>query len=190
MDMAVLAPHLFDQMRYLAGAPSWVCGYVTQNGRPIERADAVAGAEGVGLVGYYESYPGDRAGERWYGIEAHCTRGILSLRNLPRAEVYRYPFGLWMPPAEDGRWERILLPEWENAPTGTTRADADFTRASNRRHARSLIQALDQNAEPQGTTTAAEAVAVHEMLAGIYASHIVGARVALPLVDRSDPLAS
>src|SRR6185437_136686 len=24
MDLAVLAPHLFDQMRYLAGAPTWV----------------------------------------------------------------------------------------------------------------------------------------------------------------------
>lgn len=206
MDLAVLAPHLFDQMRYFAGAASWVFGDVTQDGRPITRADAYPGAEGVGLiagdrvaamygfpngvVGYYETYPGDRAGERWYGIELHCTRGIIALRNLPRGEVYRYPYGLWMPPVEDGRWERIHLSEWDDDATGAPRIGSASTRESNRRHALSLVRAVENDAEPRDTTTMEEAVAVQEMLCGIYASHLSGKRVALPLVDRRDPLSN
>ncbi|HVA92122.1 MAG TPA: Gfo/Idh/MocA family oxidoreductase, partial [Chloroflexota bacterium] len=95
LDLAVLGPHLFDQMRYLVGAPLWVSAYVTQAGRPIERADATDGPEGVGsiagdrisatfafgdgVLGYYETYRGDRAGEHWYGFEVHCTRGIVAV---------------------------------------------------------------------------------------------------------------
>jgi predicted dehydrogenase len=206
MDLAVLAGHLFDQMRYLAGAPAWVFGTVTAAGRPVTRADARPGAEGVGLiagdriaamfgfpdgvVGYYESYPGDRAGERWYGVEVHCTRGILALRNLPRGEVYRYPHGLWLPLAAEGAWERVLLPDWESGADGAPRAGRDWMSASNRRHLLSLIAALESGGEPRNTTTAAEAVAVQEMLTGIYAAHLAGARLPLPLAARGDPLAT
>lgn len=206
MDLAVLGAHLFDQMRCLAGAPTWVFGTVTERGRPIMREDARPGAEGVGLiagdriaamfgfpdgvVGYYETYPGDRAGSRWYGVEVYGTRGILALRNLPRGEVYRYPYGLWLPPAADGVWERILLPEWEERTDGTPRRDRDWTHESNRRHLLSLIRAVESEAEPRDTTTVAEAVAVQEMVTGIYASHLAGARLSLPLTDRGDPLAT
>ena len=203
MDLAVLAPHLFDQMRYFAGAPSWVFGHLTQDGRPITRADAYQGAEGVGLiagdrvaamfgfpngvVGYYETYPGDRAGASWYGIELHCTNGIIALRNLPRGEVYRYPYGLWLPSAEDGLWERIHLAEWDEDATGEPREGNATTHESNRRHALSLIRAVEDGTEPRDTTTLEEAVAVQEMLSGIYASHLQGSRVSLPLVDRGYP---
>lgn len=206
MDLAVLAPHLFDQMRYLAGAPTWVVGQVTRAGRSVTRSDAFPGAEGVGMiagdrisamyefpngvVGYYETYPGDRAGERWYGIEIHCTRGILALRNLPRGEVYRYPHGLWMPPVADGTWERVSLPEWENDQDGRPRQGGEWTRESNRRHGLSLIRALDDGSEPRDTTSVEEAVAVQEMVVGIYASHLAGRRLSLPLADRGDPLSA
>ena len=205
MDLAVLAPHLFDQMDYFAGSPTWVFGQVTENGRPVTRADAVAGDEGVGLVagdrisamygfpngvvGYYETYPGDRAGEHWYGIELHCTHGIIALRNLPRGEVYRYPFGLWMPPVEAGKWERVLLPEWEDQATGRPRQGSDWGHESNRRHALSLIRSIEENATPRDTTTVDDVIRVHEMLSGIYWSHLTGSRIPLPLEDRGEPLA-
>ncbi|HEX5414715.1 MAG TPA: Gfo/Idh/MocA family oxidoreductase, partial [Chloroflexota bacterium] len=204
LDLAVLAPHLFDQMRYLAGETEWVFGRVTLEGRPITPDNAVPGAEGVGLiagdriaamfgfpngvVGYYETYPGDRSGDRWYGIELHGTRGIIALRNLPRAEVYRYPFGLWLPSVDDGAWERVVLPEWENDANGSPRVGDAWTRESNRRHALNLLRAVADDADPANTTTAEEAVRVHEMISGIYASHLAGTRVSLPLVDRRDPL--
>lgn len=204
LDMAVLAPHLFDQMRYLVGAPLWVSAYVTQDGRPIEQADATQGPEGVGriagdrisatfafadgVLGYYESYRGDRAGEHWYGFEVHCTQGIVAVRNLPRGEVYRYPYGFWMPPAEAGVWERVTLKQWDDDPTGQARQGDAFTRESNRRHALALLRALDEQREPEDTTTVGEAVAVQEMANGTYASHLSGRRVILPPADRGDPL--
>jgi predicted dehydrogenase len=203
-DMAVLAPHLFDHMRYLVGAPLWVSAYVTQAGRPVERADATDGPEGVGriagdriaatfafadgVVGYYETYRGDRAGEHWYGFEVHCTRGIVAVRNLPRGEVYRYPYGLWMPPTDAGVWERVALKEWDDDQTGRPRQGDDFTAESNRRHALALVRAVEERREPEDTTALSEAVAVQEMVAGVYAAHLSGRRVSLPLVDRGDPL--
>jgi predicted dehydrogenase len=204
LDMAVLAPHLFDHMRYLVGAPLWVSAYVTQAGRPVERADAAQGSEGVGriagdriaatfafaegVVGYYETYRGDRAGDQWYGFEVHCTRGIVAVRNLPRGEVYRYPHGLWMPAPDAGVWERVTLTQWDNDRTGTPRQGDDFTRESNRRHALALVRAIEERREPEGTTTLSEAVAAQEMVTAIYAAHLGGRRVSLPLADRGDPL--
>lgn len=206
MDLAVLGVHLFDQMRYLAGAPTWVFAHVTQEGRPVTKADATVGAEGVGRIagdriaaqfgfpngvaGYYESYPGDRSGERWYGIELHCTRGIIALRNLPRGEVYRYAYGFWMPAVDDGVWERVRLPAWDNHPDGHPRQGRDWTHECHHRHVLSLIHAIEEGTEPQDATGVEEAVACHEMIAGIYASHLAGARLPLPLVDRRDPLDS
>jgi predicted dehydrogenase len=204
LDLAVLAPHLFDQMRYLLGAPLWVSAYVTEAGRPIDRSDATRGAEGVGLIagdrisatfafadgvlGHYETYPGDRAGEHWYGFEVHCTHGIVAVRNLPRGEVYRYPYGLWMPPTDAGLWERVSLKQWDDDEGGRPRQGEDFMRESNGRHALALVRALEERREPEGTTTLGEAVAVQEMVNGIYASHLRGGRVPLPLADRGDPL--
>jgi len=205
MDLAVLGQHLFDEMRVLAGPATWVHAQVMLNDRPVTRADAVSGDEGVGLiagnrisatfgfangvVGYYETYPGEPAGAEWYGVEVHCARGILAIRNLPKGEVYRYPHGFWMPDPSTGMWEHVVLPEWVNRPDGTPRTDGDFTRESNRRIALSLLRAIDEKAEPRDASTLDDAIATQEMIAGIYASHLAGSRVALPFTDRQDPLA-
>lgn len=206
MDLAVLGQHLFDEMRVLAGPASWVHAQVMLEDRPVVRSDATLGDEGVGLiagnrisatfgfvdgvVGYYETYPGEPAGSEWFGVEAHCANGILAIRNLPKGEVYHYPHGFWLPDPKAGAWERVVLPEWANRPDGTPRTDSDFTRESNRRIALSLLRAIDENAEPRDATTLDDAVATQEMIAGIYVSHLANSRVTLPLVDRKDPLAS
>lgn len=202
LDLAVLSPHLFDQMRYLAGPAEWVSGYVTQDGRLATPSDAVVHADvgpvagnriaamfgfPDGVTGYFESYPGDRGDEHWFGIELHCTRAIIALRNLPRGEVYRYPHGFWLPAPEAGSWEHIHLPEWDNAPDRRPRDDRDFIRASNRLHALNLVRAIKNNVLAPDSTDIVEAVAIQEMITGIYVSRFRGMHVALPLVDRANP---
>lgn len=208
MDLAVLGPHVFDHMCYLAGPPLWVFGSVTQEGRAATRRDAYAGEEGVGLIagdrisamfgfengvtGYYESFPGDRAGSRWFGIELHCARSILALRSLPRGEAYRYPYGLWMPGTADGTWEPFTIPEWANDSHGIPRESRVeggwFHRECNRRHVLSLLRWIEDGVPPRDTTTIDDVIVVQEMISGIYASHLAGARLPLPLADRADPL--
>ena len=62
-------------------------------------------------------------------------------------------------------------------PDGTPRGERDWTHESNRRHLLSPIRAIEDGTEPRDTTSVAEAVAVQEMLTGIYASHLTGVRL-------------
>jgi len=47
-DMWVLGSHLFNLIRTFGGDPAWCFGHVEQNGKPITKADVVAGPEEIG----------------------------------------------------------------------------------------------------------------------------------------------
>src|SRR5260370_15809774 len=47
-DLMVLGTHLMDLMRLLAGDARWCFAQVTQNGKPVGKADVREGAEGIG----------------------------------------------------------------------------------------------------------------------------------------------
>ena len=204
-DTAVLGTHIFDHMLYFGGDVVWASGHVTQGGRELRPEDIQDGAEGLGpmggdsvagyyafasgVTGHFESYRVDRPGERWFGIELYCERGILSLRDLPRGEVYRYPYGAWLPDAADGRWERVLLPEWERAPDGSERTPAQKMTESNRRNALALVLAVERGTAPVHASTGHDARAALEMVLAPAESQRTGARVTVPLVQRENPYA-
>jgi predicted dehydrogenase len=205
-DTMVLGTHVFDQMRYFAGDALWCTGHVTQDGRDVTAADVRDGPEGMGpiagnglaayyafgggVTAHYESYPGDRAGSHWYGLELHCARGIIALRNLPEGEVYRYPYGLWLPDASAGAWERVSLPEWEIGPAGAPRSPAEKMAESNRRNAQSLLDAVAGGGEPIGASSGRDALAALEMVLAPAESQRLGRRVDLPLTARGNPYAT
>ena len=142
-----------------------------------------------GVTGHFESYAVDRPGARWFGLELYCARGILSLRDLPRGEVYRYPSGTWLPDEAEGRWERVLLPEWELAPDGHQRTPQEKLTESNRRNALALARAVESGGEPEGVSTARDAVAALEMVFAPGEAQRTGQRVAFPLAQRENPYA-
>ena len=136
-DLFVLGSHMMESMRYIAGADAaWGFGHVTKKGRDVTVDDAVEGDEGLGLLagdvvasyfafengvaGHFDSYPADLSERpewhqgRWFGYEVYGTKGVISVRNPPRAETYVYPYGQWIAREEDGRWERIVIDEWES----------------------------------------------------------------------------
>lgn len=196
-DTAVLGVHIFDQMRYFAGEAAWAFGHVTQDGRDITADDVREGPEGLGhlagnglaayyafdsgVTAHYESYAGERGGSRWFGLELHCALGIIALRNLPGAEVYRYPHGLWLPAPDDGDWERIMLPEWEAIPPDGR------MRESNRRYALALLAAITGDRAPDHVSTGRDALAALEMVLAPAESQRLGRRVGLPLANRANP---
>src|SRR5262249_6792490 len=47
-DLMVLGTHLFDLMRLLAGDARWCFARVTQDGKPVTRAEVKPGGEGMG----------------------------------------------------------------------------------------------------------------------------------------------
>ena len=200
-DMAVLGTHMMDSMRYFAGAEvSWVHGHITQDGRDVTAADAREGAEGIGLIAgnrvaayyafangvtaHFESNPGDtsrKLNSRWFGFEVHGTQGIIALRNSPGGEMYLHQGGLWIPDGEAGRWERVLLDEWERIPPG------ERTHHSNLMIARELIGAVEGDGEVVEASSGHDARAALEMIVAVHASQLAHGRVHLPLTDRGNP---
>src|SRR5205085_1753576 len=87
-------------------------------------------------------------------------------------------------PGRDGEWQRLDVPEippGEGAPAG---AGAFF--ATNQALTRNLLESIEQNRPP--INDGHNARAALELILGVYASHLAGDRVALPLAEREHPL--
>jgi len=140
-----------------------------------------------GVTGHYESYAGDRAGGRCYGLDLYCAGGVIALRDLPQTEAYRYPHGLWLPATEDGRWERVLLPEWEAGADGAPRTKAEKLAESNRRNAMALLNAITADRDPELASSGRDALAALEMVMAPAESQRLGCRVPFPLEQRGNP---
>jgi predicted dehydrogenase len=202
-DTAVLGTHVFDQMRYLAGDVVSVSGLVTKGGRPIAAGAVEDGPEGLGpiagdalhatylfangVVGHFDSYQVDRPGERWFGLDVYGERGSVTVRDLPRGDVFRYASGTWVPDESAGRWERVSLPEWDRAPDGSERTQQQKMAESNRRNALALVLAVEHDRAPDGVSTGRDGVAALEMVLAPAESQRTGSHVAIPLRQRENP---
>ena len=84
--------------------------------------------------------PADRT-DSWFGFEAYGTRGIISVRNSPKGNMFVYPYGQWVPGNDDEKWEPVVLDEWglhENVPVRSS------MHLSNRMIVAELIQAVEE----------------------------------------------
>ena len=208
MDMLVLGPHLVDNIRFFAGSEvAWAFGHVTQDGQEVALGDVREGEEGVGLIAgnglsvYFAfengviahcgSHSGDVADRPdkydWLGVEIHGSKGILSLRCTPLAELYHYPKRLWLPGDREANWERIVLPEWDQKPDGRPRSIQEMMHLSNQMIVSELIQAIEEDRDVTAATSDKDARAVLEMITAIHESHRLQARVHFPLENRENP---
>ena len=203
-DLAVVGLHILDSIKLFADAEvRWVVGHVTQGGRDATLTDVREGADGTGLLAgnglgayfvfengvsaEYHSHPNDRPGGRALGFEVHGTAGILSLRDSPSGELWHYPHGAWLPGEADGRWERVILHDWEYGEGGYLRSKKEKTHLSNQLIARELLAAVREERELRTVSTASDARAVLEMITAVHESHLTGARAHLPLTQRRNP---
>ena len=207
-DLFVLGSHMMESMRYIAGADAaWGFGHVTKEGSDVTVDDAVEGDEGLGLLagdvvasyfafengvaGHFDSYPADLSERpdwhqgRWFGYEVYGTEGIVSVRNPPRAETYVYPYGQWIAREEDGRWERVVIDEWERDIGLTDRGPA--LKRSNRIMVDELLRALDEDREVVACASGRDGRAAVEMVMAVHESHRLGRPVPLPLENRENP---
>ncbi|MBN2582295.1 MAG: Gfo/Idh/MocA family oxidoreductase [Planctomycetes bacterium] len=208
-DMVVLGTHLFDICRFLFGDPSWVFGHVSQSGRDMVKADAhdptepvgtVAGDEIVAMFGFpenvhchFESRRGMFESGPWhFGITIVCSEARLAFRYGEGDRVLRIcrsssPFeeaGEFVPADE------AALPEIPGAtPLEGDKAGSGiwaYYAKCNRRAAWDLLCAAAEGREP--LASGRDACWTLEMIQGVYASHLSGRKVALPLADRRHPL--
>lgn len=212
MDLAILGTHILDDMRFLAGADvAWAYGHVTQDGREVTVEDIREGDEGVGLIagnglfgyyafengviGYCDSSPADPSDTRlahgWLGLEVHGTEGILALRSTPLAELYLYPYRLWLPGSREGQWQRIVLDDWDNHPDGSPCSVNEILHLSNVLIVRELLEAIeDERDVTPRVCSGRDARAALEMIMAIHESQRLKTRVSFPLTNRHNPYAT
>lgn len=204
-DMMVLGTHCMYHMRFFAGPASWCSARVTQEGRDITRKDRrpateplgpVAGdtihasyAFGEGIQGHFASQkirgnakgPGGRRPFGRFQITLYGSTGVLHLpiSQDPKAWLLRDP--LWAPGRTGSKWEPL-----PDAPDNRDPSGLSGTAAANKRIVEDLLRAADEGRNPVAGIR--EGRAALEMIHAVYASHLSGARAALPLKDRAHPL--
>jgi len=204
-DLWVLGSHILDMMADLGGGPTWCQATVTIEGRPITKADARQGPEGLGLIagdavhatfGFADGPVGSFASVRDaglkqppFGLMLVGTKGAIHLRSdqIPHAFFREAP--LWRVDKEFP-WRPIGPAGIDDPPPA---ADADRTRERAswaRRAAIDLVDAILTDREP--TTGMYAGRTTVEMTAAIFASALSGRRLDWPLerslADRGNPL--
>ena len=110
-DLVVLGCHVLDLMTDLGGGPKWCEAVVTQGGRPITKADATDGPEGIGPIagdainamfgladgpiGYFASVRDAGLKQPNFGLTVVGTKGAIHIRpdHVPQAYLREAP--LW-----------------------------------------------------------------------------------------------
>ena len=214
-DLIVLGTHILDLQTFLFGAPQYVYADITADGRPIVRSDRAETVEPIGpaagdelfahfrfqgnVRGTFESRRGlaDATGVVTYmGLTVIGTEGALAMPfhgpRTRRLRISRHPGPL----EESACFEDVELTEYRTIP-GAKPLDGtiwgpepspgeEYFLKANRFAAWDLICAIEQDRQP--ISNAYNARLAVEMIYGIYASHLCGGRVTLPLEDRAHPL--
>jgi predicted dehydrogenase len=205
-DMLVLGSHLMDLMRLHAGDARWCNARVTSSGRDATRADvgraekedlgpllgddvmASFGFDG-GVTGTFETTrAADGGGNDYFHLELNGTAGTLAYFSNADSPVWCLPRPFVVPGRSDP-WEPLTPPAETVTVPGATPppAGAGGFFLSNRSIAADLLEALETGRPP--INDAHNAAAALEMIVAVYASHLAGDRLPLPLADRSHPLA-
>ena len=201
-DLWVLGTHLLDLMTAFGGAPAWCSATVTVQGRPITKADAVDGPEGLGLIagdavaamfGLADGPVGSFASVREAGLKQPAfgltlvgSAGAIHIRpdQVPHAYLRKAP--LWRVD-RDFPWIPIG-PEGVEAGLPENDVDRAAERAGwGRRAAADLVAAIAEDREPETGMFAGRTTV--EMVAAIYAASVSGRRVTWPLDFTANPLA-
>ena len=205
-DFWVLGCHVLDMMFNLGGGPQWCQATITQNGKPITKADAVEGPEGIGLIagdavtatfgladGPIGSFASVRdAGQKQpnFGLTVVGTKGAIHIRSdfVPHAYLREAP--LWRMD-KDYPWQPIG-PQGLDSPLPESDVDRSAERAGwGRRAAADLLDAIADDREPETGMYAGRLTI--EAIAAAYASSLEGRRISWPLdaslPNRGSPLA-
>jgi len=192
-DMMVLGTHLFDLMRLFAGPVAWCQATVMQKGKPITAGDGrltkdwvgpVAGDEVSaqfgftgGTLGSFTSRNKLKAVLDPWGLELLGTKGTARVVMDGTQRVYTRPGALWGKDGKGTDWKPLTVGAKESGfqpvvPNGHVADD--------------LVLAIQEKKDPE--CSGANALAAVEMVMAVYQAALKGARVTVPLTDRTHPL--
>lgn len=206
-ELLLHGTHLFDMMFGFAGLPRWVSGHISVNRRDVTREDRTEATEPIGPIagdsisamigfedgvrGFFDSTAGlappkDKRFDNLYGLLVECERAAIYLRQP--GDAYVYPAPIVLPDLEDLTWEKQWIENWHFTPEHKPRPiRREWLRLGNNYLANDLIDAIEEDREP--LTSGRNALAVTEVVQGVYASHFSdGRRMSIPLQERKHPL--
>ncbi len=201
-DLIVLGCHILDMMVDLGGTPQWCEASISQGGRPITRADATDGPEGIGPIagdsvsamfgladgpiGYFASVRDAGLKQPNFGLTVVGTKGAIHIRpdHVPQAYLREAP--LWRVDKEFP-WKPIGAEGVESPPVNVSDVDRAAERVGwGRRAAADLVDAIAEDREPETGMYAGRTVL--EMTTAVYGSALSGARVTWPMAAGGNPL--
>jgi len=193
-DLIVLGTHIFDLMLFFMGKAEWCASDIRVDGRPATKSDVRQPSEPLGPIlgnqiqstfGFRNGVPGyfssrlnpDGNGGRW-GLDIYGTRGIVTLRIEVLPVIY------W---AESTSWEQGKKKlEWKPLPDAPVLESDNPSVDMNAFAIDDLMAAIEEDREPQVSVQSGRDS--YEMIQAVYAAHIHGGRVDLPLENRRHPL--
>ena len=190
-DLWVLGSHILDMMIGVQGRPQWCFADVRLAGRPIERSDVKPGNEGYtviagdavhatygfsdGVVGAFDSLRGAAGQPSRFALQIFGTEGVLEVTSAQQPIVRVLDDPSWSPGRSGKNWTPLLASAGKADPHAGHLAAID-----------DLLDSIEQGREPLCGARAARDVV--EMIVATFASAVHHKPVALPIVQRSNPL--
>jgi predicted dehydrogenase len=200
-DLMVLGTHLFDMLRFLLGRnPSWVYGSVTtHHGQSITIDQAIEGPEelgliagdkihalfgfGNGLTATFETRRNQPNDPFRYGMWIYGTKGIMTVHDASQ-QIRIYEAPIWHPdadiPVRDITVEALGLNPEDQSSLNELQMKANVAIVND------VLLAREEGRRP--VNSGYDGRWALEMIHGIYASHLYGVRLGLPLDNREHPL--
>jgi predicted dehydrogenase len=197
-DLMVLGTHVMDLMRLFAGDPKWCFARVSENGKPVTKAEVRGGAEGIGplagdeihamyrfsgvTMGYFSTHRAGHGAAKRFGLQLFGTKGILTMTTGALPDIWFVEDPSWQPGQSRAQWKRVTSVGIDRPETLDDRGHA----LGNRLIALDLIRAIETDTQPRGSMY--DGRAALEMILAVYESHRLREPVDLPLKNREHPL--
>ena len=196
-DLWVLGSHVFNLMQYFGGDSQWCMAQATQQGKRITKEHVGSGKEGIGplaadsitamygmqdnIAGYFASAREAGNGAR-FALQIYGSRGVVEIQTGFLPQAYYLDDPTWCSGRSGKTWTPI-----SSAGVGKSEPLKDLSlHAGNVVACQDLLQAIEQDRLPECNVY--EARHTIEMIAATFESHRQRGQVAMPLIERRNPL--
>ena len=200
-DLWVLGSHVMNLLCYFGGKPASCSAVLTQDGRPVTKADVQEGNEtlgplagnevharyqmGRGMVAYFDSIANDGTQNAGFGLQIIGNQGIVDIQCDRHPLAHLMPDNPFKPTSKPRRWIPI-----SSAGPGIPEPRDDLVEMITHHGgpARDLLEAIRDARQP--LCSVYEGAKTVEMISAVFASHQLGGQaVPFPLEERSNALA-
>lgn len=198
-DLWVLGSHVLDLVHYFGGRPRSCSAVLKKDGAVATPDDVYPGSEALGplagnelharfdmergMVAYFDSIANDETENAGFGLQIIGSRGLIDINCDRNPLAYLIPGNPFKPTASPRPWTPISTNGVGKPETAAKLLDQI---AHQIEPARDLLLSIQNDVEPKCDVRAA-AVTI-EMISAVFASHVAGKTVTLPLENRQHPL--